>query len=55
MQKYLAANIKYLFTKELILREIDKYKAHSINKVNFVEGVGNRKHCLQFILFQGNQ
>ena len=31
------------------------YEADSINKVNFVKGVGNRKHFLLFHLFQGNQ
>ena len=31
------------------------FKRHSINEMNFVLVVGNRKHCLQFQLFQGNQ
>ena len=25
---------------------IEIYEGHSINKVNFAKGVGNRKHCL---------
>ena len=32
-----------------------KYKGHSINKVNFVKEVCNRKHCLQLEFYQGNQ
>ena len=32
-----------------------KYRDHSINKVNFVEGFGHRKHCLKLGFFQGNQ
>ena len=32
----------------------DLYKEHSIKKVNFVPGVGNRKHCKQLHPFQRN-
>ena len=30
------------------------YKAHSMNKVNFVKRVGNKNHCSQLHLLQGN-
>ena len=33
----------------------DIYLGHSINDVNFVKGVGNKKYCLQLPLFLENQ
>ena len=34
---------------------IYKHTSHSMNKLNFVIGIGYKKHCLQLHLFQGNQ
>ena len=30
------------------------YKVHSTNKVNFTNGIGNRKYCLHQHIFQEN-
>ena len=45
----------YMHTRIHIHPHIHIYVGHSINKVTFVKGFGNRKHYLQLHLFQGNQ
>ena len=49
LDKETKSNLVYIYIYIYI------HEDHSINKVNFASGVGNRKYCLQLHLFPGNQ